>query len=352
MAGKSIRIGDRQIGNGHPTFIIAEIGCNHNGRVDLAKEMIVAAKEAGCDSVKFQTFTAETFCSEKDKQFTYQSCGKTVTESMFSMFKRLEFDNDQWAEVVQFCKDTQIPFFTTIQDESDLDLMTGLGLEAIKVGSDDFDHLDNLVHFAKTGLPLVLSKGMADQDEVDTVIKAVSPYTDQLIILHCVSLYPASPEHLNLRQIPALAARYPDVVWGFSDHSQGAMAAVVAVSLGAKVIEKHFTTDHDLEGPDHWFSADPSEMRELVQGVRNCEQALGDGTLAPHPDEVSSKSIMRRRVVAKRDLPSGTILEEDMVAFKRADNGVFLSDWPAIKGRELTRAVQADIGLELADLEK
>jgi N-acetylneuraminate synthase/N,N'-diacetyllegionaminate synthase len=348
-AGKPIRIGDSLIGNGHPAFIIAEIGCNHNGSIEMAKELVEAAREAGCDCVKLTTFRTETFCSEKDKLFTYQSRGETITESMFSLFKRLEFDEAQWAEMTQFCKDAGVPVFSTIQDEVDLNLMVGLGLEAIKVGSDDFDHLDNLVLYAKTGLPLVLSKGMANQDEVDTVIDAVSPHTDKLIILHCVSIYPATPEQLNLRQIPALAARHPDIVWGFSDHSQGATAAITAVSLGAKVIEKHFTLDHDLEGPDHWFSADPQEMAQLVLRVRECEAALGDGVIAPHPDEVPSKAIMRRRVVAIRDLPAGARLEKEMVAFKRADNGVFLSDWPSIRGRELTCDVQADIGLELAD---
>lgn len=350
MTTASVEIAGRCIGADAPTFIIAEIGCNHNGDIKLAKEMVIAAKKAGCDCVKFQTFTAELFCSERDKMFTYTSQGKQITEPMFEMFKRLEFDRDQWAELIQFCDNNDITFFTTIQDPPDLGMMLELGLQAIKVGSDDFDHTENLVKFAATGLPLIISKGLADEKEVEGVLEIVTEHTDKLVVLHCVSLYPASAEYLNLRQIPVLAARYPNIVWGFSDHSIGSAAAATAVALGAKVIEKHFTTDHNLAGPDHWFSANPAEMEELVQAVRTTEMSLGNGIIAPHPEELKSKAVMRRRIVAARDLLCGEELDDGNVQFKRAEQGLFLSDWKQIKGRKMGRDLQSGTGIELKDV--
>ena len=241
-------IAGRKIGDGFPAYIIAEAGANHNGEMSLAKRMIDAAKEIGADCIKFQTFTAEEFCADKTKTFTYQSQGRTVTESEFEMFRRLEFTRAQWAELMAHCAKAGIQFLTTVQDPVNLRLMLDLGLAGIKVGSDDFDHIVNLKIFAKTCLPLILSKGMSDAEEVDRILGEIKPLARELAVLHCVSLYPADPQFLNLRQIPALRERHPDVIWGFSDHSRSTMIPAVAVSLGARIIEKHFTLDHELPG--------------------------------------------------------------------------------------------------------
>jgi N,N'-diacetyllegionaminate synthase len=336
-----IDIGGRLVGQGHPVFIIAEAGANHNGDLSLAKEMVVAAREAGADCIKFQTFTAEEFCADKAKTFSYLSQGKRVSESEFKMFKRLEFKRDEWVELMSFCAEQSILFLTTIQDPVNLHMMLDLGLMGIKVGSDDFDHLVNLRKYATTGLPLIISKGMADQVEVDHVIGSLRPLArGGLAVLHCVSLYPTDVGQLNLRQLKVLQQRYPDVVWGFSDHSPSTLAPALAVALGASIIEKHFTLDHDLPGPDHWFSMDPRQFAEMVLNIRFAEQALGDGVVRPHNDELASKKIMRRRILARIKLEPGATIDEDAVVFKRGEHGAYAGEWGKLNGGKLLVAKQ------------
>lgn len=347
-----LRIGDRLIGDDHPAFIIAEAGANHNGDLALAKKLVIAAREAGADCIKFQTFTAENFCADRTKTFTYKSQGREVTESEFMMFKRLEFRREQWAELMAFCAEQGILFFTTVQDPVNLEMMLELGLIAIKVGSDDFDHLVNLRRYAKTGLPLIISKGMSDDEEVDMVLREIAPLaTGGLGVLHCVSLYPSEARHLNLRQIATLRAGYPDMVWGFSDHSPSTVAPALAVALGARIIEKHFTLDHDLPGPDHWFSHDPAEFGEMVRNIRFAEAAFGDGRVVPQEEESRSRAIMRRRVIAARALAAGDVLDEDNVTFKRADAGAYAGVWNGLQGRRLKMGKQAGEPIAENDVE-
>jgi N,N'-diacetyllegionaminate synthase len=348
---KVFEIGSRLIGTGQPAFVIAEISQNHCGELSKALELIEAAKEIGCDCAKFQTFTAEDMCADRSKMFTYLSQGKEVTESEFDLHKRYEFTPDQWAMIIAHCDKVGIPFMTTVQDPPNLELMLKLGINAIKVGSDDFDHLPNLALYASTGLPMILSKGMADLAEVDKVVRFMRARTDKLAIMHCVSIYPAEATVLNLRQIETLRALYPDIVWGFSDHSEGTLAASLAVSLGAKVIEKHFTLDHDLPGPDHWFSLDVTEMAQLVRDIRYTEQALGSGEVVPAPGEAAERQIRRRRLVAKTDLEPGAMLTEQTVAFKRADAGIFIADWDRVRGSRLKVRKSANQGVALGDIE-
>ena len=349
--GKVIRIGDRLIGEDQPAFIIAEGGSNHNGDLELAKKMVSAAKEVGADCIKFQTFLPEEFCADPNKTFTYLSQGEEVTESELEMFKRLEFSRDQWAELMKYCNEKGILFLTTVQDPQSLEMMLDLGLKGIKVGSDDFDHLVYLRKYAETGLPLIVSKGMSNLGEIDHVINDLRPRTDNLAVLHCVSLYPSDPKLLNIKQVPKLAALYPDIVWGFSDHSQGTLASTLAVSLGAKIIEKHFTLSHDMPGPDHWFSMDVEEMGQLVRDIRFTEAATGNGEIKLAPGEAESRKIMRRRVVAGGKLPAGTVLDESTVSFKRADTGSFICEWEQIKGHKLGNDKAESEGITFADVD-
>jgi N,N'-diacetyllegionaminate synthase len=351
LSNKTIQIGQKTVGGENPAYVIAEAGANHNGDIGHAKELVSAAREAGADCIKFQTFTAEEFCADRIKTYTYQSQGKTVVESEFEMFKRLEFSRDEWAELMQHCKDQEIQFLTTIQDPVNLDMMLELGLVAIKVGSDDFDYLANLKLFAATGLPLIISKGMANLGEVDKVTNALASISDNLAVLHCVSLYPADPAHLNILQIPKLAALYPDIVWGFSDHSQGALASTVAVALGAKIIEKHFTLDHNMPGPDQWFSMNPSEMKKLVEDIRYAEVAIGKGRIAPSEEELKTREIMRRRIVARTSLAIGDIIDEEAVSFKRADSGIFVSDWDLVAGQKLKSDILPNASINMSDID-
>ncbi len=347
-----LRIGTRSIGDGHSVFIMAEAGANHNGELGLAKELVVAAREAGADCIKFQTFTAKDFCADRTKTFTYRSQGREVTESEFEMFKRLEFRPDEWDELMEYCAAQGILFLTTVQDPINLKLMQKLGLQAIKVGSDDFDHLVNMRLYASTGLPLIISKGMSGAAEVEDVLGTVQPLaTGGLAVLHCVSLYPSEAKHLNLRQIVTLRERYPDVVWGFSDHSASTVAPALAVALGARIIEKHFTLDHNLPGPDHWFSLDPGEFHNMVANIRFSEEALGDGMVEPQPEERQSRAIMRRRILAARDIPAGAVLAEDVVVFKRADTGAFAIEWRRLSGGRLRVAKRGGEPIEAGEVE-
>ena len=346
---KTIDIEGRLIGAGQPAYIIAEIGQNHCGELSKAKELIEAAKAAGCDCAKFQTFTAEEMCADRSKMFTYVSQGKEITESEFDLHKRYEFTTDQWAEIIAHCKKVGIPFMTTVQDPPNLEVMLKLGISAIKVGSDDFDHLPNLGLYAATGLPMILSKGMADLADVDKVVRFMRQRTDKVAIMHCVSLYPTEAQDLNLRQIETLAALYPDSCWGFSDHSEGTLASSLAVALGAKVIEKHFTLDHGLPGPDHEMSLDVAEMTQMVRDIRFTEAALGSGEVVPAPGEAREREIRRRRIVAKTDLDAGAVLTSD-VGFKRADEGMFVADWERVRGGVLRLARSRNEGITFADL--
>jgi N,N'-diacetyllegionaminate synthase len=351
MTAPALSIGGNIIGDAHPVFVIAEAGANHNGDLALAKEMVSAARRLGVDCIKFQTFTAEEFCADRSKTFTYKSQGHSVTESEFEMFKRLEFSREQWAELMAYCKAQDILFMTTVQDPINLAMMLELGLPGIKVGSDDFDHLVNLRTYAATGLPLILSKGMSGLAEVERVLGEVQPIArGGLAVLHCVSLYPSAARHLNLKQISALRARFPEVVWGFSDHSASTIAPALAVSLGARIIEKHFTLDNDLPGPDHWFSMNPDEMGEMIRNIRFAEEALGDGLIKPVAEERASKAIMRRRIIARADLPAGALLDESAVAFKRAETGAFAGDWDAMRGRRLRVSKRANEGIILDEV--
>ena len=245
--GKVIKIGERLVGEGQPAFVIAEAGANHNGDLSIAKDLIRAARDIGCDSIKFQTFSAEEFCADRSKTFTYKSQGKEVTESEYEMFKRFEFSREEWAELMRFCEEQGIFFFTTVQDPVNLEMMLELGLQCIKVGSDDFDHLVNLRRYAATGLPLVISKGMADLGEVDRVISALRPLTDKLAVLHCVSLYPTDPAQLNIRQLPKLAEPHDadrDLIGGGLGCFLPAALALVGIILPL-LAQMHQTLQHD-----------------------------------------------------------------------------------------------------------
>ncbi len=347
---KRVKIGDKWVGEGEPCFIVAEIGINHNGDVNLAKRMVDTAAECGVDAVKFQTFKAEGFVASTSGSYTYRSQGKEVTESMYEMFKRLEFSEEEWKVIFEYCKDREITFFSTPQNPSDLDFLLSLvRLPVIKVGSDDLTNLPLLEYYASKRLPMILSAGMAVIGEIEDAINAVrSAGNDDLIILHCVSSYPADAGEVNLREMKTIEQAF-GVIAGFSDHTIGPVAAIGAVALGAKVIEKHFTLDKDLPGPDHWFSANPQELREMVNNVRFIEKALGSSVIAPTQKEQEMRSIARRSIAAKGDIGKGEIITEEMLTVKRPGTGIPPKFISYIVGRKAKAAIMKD---ELIDLSK
>ncbi len=346
-----INIGKRKIGKDYPCFIIAEAGANHNGSVTLAKKLIKVAKEAGADCVKFQTFSADIFCTDKNKKFTYKSQGKKVTENEYRMFKRLEFNIREWKEIISYCKKNKILFLTTIQDPINLTMMKKLGLQGIKVGSDDFDHLDNLRIYCNSKLPIILSKGMSNKNEFNNTLKFLKKnYSFPISILHCVSIYPSDPQDLNLNHLKHLINKYKDIIWGFSDHSTSTITPALSVMLGAKIIEKHFTIDNNLPGPDHWFSMNPRDLKKMVNEIRFAEKTLGSSEFKISRKELFSKNIMRRKLVANKNLYKNDFIKAKDIAFKRSLKGEQISNLKKVIGGKLKKSIKINDGIEIKNL--
>lgn len=304
-------------------FIIAEIGINHNGDLSLAKKTIKAAKDCGVDAVKFQTFKAEEFIGDPNLTYTYESQGKEITESQIEMFKRYEFSKEDWLEIINFCNINKIACFTTPQNKSDLDFILGIfDPPIIKVGSDDLTNLDLLKYYANKKIPMIISTGMSFEEEI---ADAVSVIRDQgnadLTVLHCISSYPAEDHEVNMRKMLEIKEKF-NVKIGFSDHTRDELASVIAVAQGATVVEKHFTLDRNLPGPDHHFSATPAQMKKLVLDIRRAEVILGSPDLIPTTREHAMRAIARRSIVTSKPLTRGHILSREDLSFKRPGTGL------------------------------
>lgn len=333
-----IKIGNKTIGEKSPVFIVAELGINHNGKLSLAKKMILAAKKAGADAVKLQSFVTEDFVGDKNLKYTYKSQGKTVTESQYKMFKRLEINKKTQAELFKYAKKIGIIIFSTPQDNSfkSVDYLCGAGMNmpAIKVGSDDLTNLPMLRHYAKKKKPMIISTGMAALKEVSDAVKAIKTQgNDKIIILKCTSLYPTPPEQANLAQIKTLKDNFKDCLIGFSDHTKGSTAAVIATMLGAVMIEKHYTLNHNLPGPDHWFAADPGELALLIKQVREAEKMLGNPKLVLSKEEQGIKNIARRSIMAARDIKRGEKIDALDLVCKRPGTGLLPKFLPKLVGK-------------------
>lgn len=313
-----IKIADNIIGKGYPPFIIAEAGINHNGELEKAYEMIKIAKASGANAIKFQTFKAEEFIGDPNLTYTYKSQGKVITESMLDMFKRYEFSRDKWFLIKKKCDEENIIFLSTPQNRSDLDLLLEIGIPAIKVGSDDFINIPLLRSYAKTKLPMIVSCGMSDMSEVYQALETIGSFDGYpTILMCCTSQYPTPPEDVNILKIKTLADAFPMVILGYSDHTIGSLASSLAVAMGAVVFEKHFTLDHDLPGPDHWFSEDPDGLREWISSIKNSFIMMGSGIIRPTAQERVNKKAFQRFIVAGKNIKKGEIFSIDNLTMKR-----------------------------------
>lgn len=274
---REVEIAGRKLGDSHAPWIVAEAGVNHDGSVERALQMVDAAAKCGVDAVKFGVFKADEFCAKSDP--------------LYETFKRCELPDDAWYEIKARCVANNVIFFATPQNESDLAILLKVGVPCVKVGSDDLSNVALLKSYAVHGLPMILSTGMADMRDVSAALEATKAVP--VIICACTSLYPCEPQDANLARITQLALIY-DEVTGFSDHTIGSQAAVIAVALGAKYLEKHFTMDNSLSGPDHAFSANPRQLREWVDAIRSTRVMLGDGIIKPTAQEKINRDKWRR----------------------------------------------------------
>lgn len=318
-----IKINHNQLKNYGKPFIVAEAGINHNGELLKAFKMIEVAKQSGANAVKFQTFKAEEFCSNKNQTFTYQSQGKKITESMLEMFKRHEFNSSEWLKIKQKCDTENILFLSTPQNRTDLDLLLKLGLPAIKVGSDDFTNLPLLEDYATTKLPIIVSCGMSDLAEVYQALDSIGTFDGYpTILLLCTSQYPTPPEDVNLLKLKTLANAFPDLVLGFSDHTQGSLASSLAVSFGAVFFEKHFTLDNNLAGPDHCFSENPDNLKKWVNAIHQSYKMMGSSIIRPTIKEKAMRVLARRSVVTIKDIKKGEKLTKMNIGLRRSGKGL------------------------------
>lgn len=337
----STKIGNRAIGGGAPCFIVMEVGINHNGDPELAHKMVDVAADAGADCVKFQTFHAEEFMNGPDQSFEYISQGETVTESMLAMFKRCELADSEFSKLFDHARQRGLTPLSTPTDYDSVDLLHALGAEAFKVGSDDIVYTPFLRHIASKGKPVIISTGMADSADVDRAVVAIRETGNQdIIILHCVSIYPTPDPIVNLQKIATYADRYGLPV-GYSDHSDGYTAALGAVALGACVVEKHFTLSRDLPGPDHRFSSDPVEMTTMVREIRRLEKNMGSPDLIPAEGEEGMAEIARRSIVLARDVSTGDIIDENMLIYVRPGTGLMPYEVSRVAGRRATCQIAA-----------
>lgn len=339
----------RRIGFNHPylgvdsdCFIIAEAGINHNGQMELARELIDAAVAAGVDAIKFQTFKSEKVVSRVAPKANYQKEATGANESQLEMAKRLELSFDHFRELQAYCQEKGIIFVSTPFDEESVDFLDGLDVPFFKIPSGEINNLPFLEYISRKGRPMILSTGMSTLAEVETAVGLLeSTGNSDLVLLHCLSNYPANPAEANLKAMQTMQTAF-GVPVGYSDHTLGHEVALAAVALGACVLEKHFTLDCALPGPDHQASLEPDALQQLVAGIRIVESALGNGRKRPMPSEANTAAVARKSLVAARDLPAGTLLKDAMIASKRPGTGLPPTMRSNLVGRTLREAVSAD----------
>ncbi len=348
---RDLQIAGREIGPGNPCFVIAEAGVNHNGDPALARRLVDAAADAGADAVKFQTFRAEGLASPSAPKAEYQTRATGASESQLDMLRRLELSREAHAGLMARCRDRGVVFLSTPFEEESADFLESLGVAAFKVPSGEVTNLPFLAHVARKGRPVILSTGMSTLEEVGAAVRCLRESGDPpLVLLHCVSRYPADPRDANLRAMATMSEAF-EVPVGYSDHTAGLEVAFAAAALGAAVLEKHFTLDRALPGPDHAASLEPGELASLVRGIRLVESALGHGRKEPVLAEAETAAVARKSLVAVRDLPVGAILTRDALAVLRPGTGLAPARLEELLGRKLRREVREGVPLREEDLE-
>lgn len=338
----TISIGGRVVGPGMPVFIIAEAGVNHNGSLERALRLVDAAHTAGADAIKFQLYRAEEQVSHVAPTAEYQR-KRSGSGSMLDMAQSYDLPWDGHRAIAGHCRKVGIAYMSSCFDQQAVDFLVSLGAESIKVGSGEITNYPLLAHMAATGKPVLLSTGMSTLQDVAGAVDQIRAHGDSpVVLLQCVSNYPAEPGTINLRAMVAMGQAF-GVPVGYSDHTLGSTVAVAAVALGACMVEKHFTLDKTLPGPDHSMSLDPEELRNFVVAIRTAEAALGDGIKRPHPTELATQRVARRSLVSASPIHAGERLDDTNVTLKRPATGIDPRLWDAVRGRAAAVDIPDDV---------
>ena len=326
------------------TTIIAEAGVKHNGSIDTAKRMIDVAAEAGADIVKFQTFQAEKLVTKKAKKANYQKNLTDNGESQFEMIKKLELDIDAHHELIKHCKKIGIQFLSTAFDHDSINLLAELKIPFYKIPSGEITNLPYLRHIGRMGKPIIMSTGMATLEEVRSALNVLlecDVEKNKVTVLHCNTEYPTPMEDVNLKAMLTMRDEL-GVAVGYSDHTLGIEVPIAAVAMGATVIEKHFTLDRTLRGPDHRASLEPNELKVMVAAIRNIEKAMGDGVKKPSPSEFKNITIARKSIVAKKPIGKGEVFSDENLTVKRPGTGISPLEWDRLIGERSNKAYSID----------
>lgn len=318
-------------------FIIAEAGVNHNGRLDLAIKLCDAAKEAGVDAVKFQTWKTELIISKNTEMAEYQKKNLGTDDSQYDMLKKLELSYDKFRIVKEHCDQIGIQFLSTADESESLDFLCDLDMPFIKLGSGEITNIPYLRYCAKKNMPMIISTGMCNMADVANAYEVLTEAgAKDITVLHCTTNYPCPMDEVNLRAMLTIKDALKCKV-GYSDHTMGVEVPIAAVAMGAKVIEKHFTLDRNMEGPDHIASLEPAELKDMVLKIRNIENALGDGIKRPNASEQQISKVVLKSIVAKVNIHKGDTLSADNLAVKRTTSGIPAKHWDVVCGTKAAK---------------
>ncbi|KYH30156.1 MULTISPECIES: N-acetylneuraminate synthase [Clostridium] len=346
-----IKIKEKVLGNGNPCFIIAEGGVNHNGDINLAKKMVDKAVEAGADAIKFQTFKSEKLVTKYAAMAKYQKDNMGIEDSQFSMLKKLELSYDEFADLKEYCDMKGIIFMSTPFDFESADFLNSIGMEAFKISSGDLTNIPMLEHIAKFNKPIILSSGMAVLGEIEDAVMALRNLgLEDIAVLHCTSNYPAPLDSVNLKAMNTIKNTFK-VVGGYSDHTNGITIPIAAAALGADIIEKHFTLDKNMEGPDHKASLEPHELKRMVEEVRKVEISMGTGIKMFTRSEMDTMKVARKSIVASRDIKRGEIIQIKDLDYKRPGNGLSPKYYKELVGKRAKVDIKRDEQINLTLLE-
>jgi len=329
------------------TFIIAEAGDNHNGKIDLAFKLVDAAVDANADCVKFQTFITEDVISKSAEMADYQKSNIGFNETQFEMVKKLELSFDEFKSLNQYCKSKNIMFLSTAFDLKSIDFLQSIDIPFWKIPSGEITNLPYLIKIAKTNKDVILSTGMTTIEEISDAVKVLKDNgAGKISILQCNTEYPTPMEDVNLRAMESLKNKF-NVDIGLSDHSLGIEVPIAAVALGATIIEKHFTLSRSMKGPDHKASLEPNELKQMVLSIRNIETALGNGIKAPSKSEIKNLSAARKSIVASKFIKKGDVFSEENITTKRPGNGISPMKWFSVIGKQACKDFNEDEMIEL-----